>query len=78
MARRMRLPPGALRLTARAVGGYTRSRSDPTMEGVMVKCFSCRKEVDESAETCPHCGASLTEPVVQEKPHCGTPSVPKT
>ncbi|MCJ7795504.1 MAG: zinc-ribbon domain-containing protein [Thermoleophilia bacterium] len=47
------------------------------MEDVMAKCISCRKEVDDSAETCSHCGASMTEPVVQDKPHCGTPSVPK-
>ncbi|MCZ7665043.1 MAG: zinc-ribbon domain-containing protein [Thermoleophilia bacterium] len=39
----------------------------------MAKCISCRKEVDDDAEECPYCGASLTEPIVQDKPHCGTP-----
>lgn len=43
----------------------------------MAKCISCRKEVDDAAEECPHCGASLTEPVVADKPKCGTPTVPK-
>jgi len=39
----------------------------------MAKCFTCHKEVDDDAESCPHCGASLTEPDINKKPHCGTP-----
>jgi rRNA maturation endonuclease Nob1 len=39
----------------------------------MAKCISCRKEVEDDAEVCPHCGTDLTEPVVTTKPHCGTP-----
>lgn len=39
----------------------------------MAKCVNCRREVDEAAEACPHCGQDLTEPVVSKKPHCGTP-----
>jgi RNA polymerase subunit RPABC4/transcription elongation factor Spt4 len=39
----------------------------------MATCMSCRKEVDDDAADCPHCGASMTEPSVSPKPHCGTP-----
>jgi ribosomal protein S27AE len=28
--------------------------------------------VSDEAEECPHCGASMTEPTIQDKPHCGT------
>jgi rRNA maturation endonuclease Nob1 len=38
----------------------------------MATCMSCRKEVSDEAEECPHCGASMTEPTIQDKPHCGT------
>jgi hypothetical protein len=39
----------------------------------MATCMSCRKEVDDEAIDCPHCGASMTEPSNSPKPHCGTP-----
>jgi rRNA maturation endonuclease Nob1 len=39
----------------------------------MAECVNCRKEVADDAEVCPHCGQNLDEPIVQQKPHCGTP-----
>jgi predicted nucleic acid-binding Zn ribbon protein len=29
---------------------------------IMKKCIYCRKEVEESAKICPHCGFSLSKP----------------
>lgn len=54
--------------------GYTASHIGEEVWS-MAKCVNCRKEVDDSAEVCPHCGQNLSEPIVQQKPHCGTPKV---
>ena len=41
---------------------------------MLTRCPGCAKEVDESAEVCPHCNRDFSVPVVRKRPQATPPS----